>query len=261
MSCCCRCLKGRGDSSSSRSKPKGYDAKQPLPPVLASQSPGKFQSSLPPTSEGNRDFARIFFADKSKIYFIAPGMPSMRPLQPTTGPSSAHIGDLSDVVVERARELFGESLQQHLDQAMGSEAPDAEVVQTLITRAIASMTVNIAIDFALKMNLLPMFLQPAFLIVMLGQPLQAKAATYGFVAEQPNQINGDRPESKRTPFCVRLMSPDLLTATADDDLWKNWEVEYSAFEVCTTTISEAVKHDMPKVREAINTSSWEPLLR
>lgn len=164
------------------------------------------------------------------------------------------------MVVERATALFGESLQKQLQLALGSAAPDPEVVQTLISRAISSMTVNIAIDFALHMNLLPMFLQPAFLIVMLGQPLQAKAATYGFVAELPHQIDGDRPESKRTPFCVRLMSPDLLTDEPDEDLGKNWEVDYNAFEVCTTTITEAIAKDMPKVREAIKMSSWEPLL-
>merc|ERR1719343_410682 len=99
------------------------------------------------------------------------------------------------------------------------------------------------------MKLLPMFLQPIFLIVILGQPLQAKAATYGFVAERPQQVLGDRPETKRTPFCVRLMSPDLLSTVADEDLSKNWELEYSAMEVQTSTITQAVEMDMPKVRE------------
>lgn len=239
----------------------GKGAKEALPPLLAAATAGRFQSQLPPKSEGHRDFARIFFADERKIYVFAPGMPSMRPLQPTTGPSSAHIGDMSEQVVNMAVSLFSESLQMHLRQALGSSAPDSDVQEILVSRAIASMTVNIAIDFALHMKLLPMFLQPAFLILVMGKPLQARAVSYGFVAERPQQICGDRPESKRTPFCVRLMSPNLLTATADEDLCKNWEVEYSAMEVFTSTITQAVEMDMPKIREAINTSTWDPLLR
>merc|ERR1719291_82162 len=113
----------------------------------------------------------------------------------------------------------------------------AELLETLALRAIASMTVNVGIDFAVQMKLMPMFLQPAFLIVLLGEPLQARAATYGFVAERPQQICGDRPESKRTPFCVRLLSPDLLAVSGEEDC-KNWEVQYSAMEVHTSTITQ-----------------------
>merc|ERR1719336_3676852 len=118
---CCPCCGGSKRYSSARKLRSGsFDGKEPLPAKLATQSTGKFQSSLPPVSEGRRDFARIFFADQRKIYFFAPGMQSMRPLQPTAGPSSAHIGDMSDLVVERATSLFGESLQMHLKQALGS---------------------------------------------------------------------------------------------------------------------------------------------
>merc|ERR1740121_2611667 len=110
------------------------------------------------------------------------------------------------------------------------------------------------------MNLMPTFLQPAFVVAVVGQPLQAKTATYGFIAERPDQISGDRPESKRTPFCVRLTSPDLLAAESDADVANNWEVDYNAFEMCTASITQAIEMDMPKVREAIQTSCWRPLL-
>jgi len=235
--------------------------KDALPSMLAAASVGRFQSALPPTSEGRRDFARIFFASEQKIFVVAHGMPSMRPLQPSTGPSSAHIGDMSEQVVERAVALFGDSLKSQLSQAFGGTGLETGLLDTLIARSIDSMTVNIAIDFALKMKLLPMFLQPAFLIVLLGEPLQARAATYGFVAESPKQISGDRPESKRTPFCVRLLSPNLLASDTGEDISKNWEVEYSAMEVRTSTITQAVEMDMPKIREAIKTSTWDPLRR
>lgn len=88
------------------------------------------------------------------------------------------------------------------------------------------------------MKLLPTFLQPFFLIIVLGDLSEARAATYGFVAERPQQIEGDRPESKRTPFCVRLLSPDLLAS--DEAEAKNWEVEYHVQEVQTSTIMQAI---------------------
>lgn len=230
--------------------------RDPLPAALAVASSGRFQSALPPESEGRRDFARIFFADQRKIFIIAKNMPSMRPLQPTAGPSSAHIGDLSEQVIERAESLFKESLLVHLKQACPSAA-DASMVETLRKRAMAAMTVNVGVDFALHMKLLPTFLQPFFLIIVLGDLSEARAATYGFVAERPQQIEGDRPESKRTPFCVRLLSPDLLAS--DEAEAKNWEVEYNVREVQTSTIMQAVEMDAPKLRESLAAERWEPL--
>mmetsp|Transcript_112829 Transcript_112829/g.325956 ORF Transcript_112829/g.325956 Transcript_112829/m.325956 type:complete len:259 (+) Transcript_112829:71-847(+) len=238
--------------------------KESLPASLSKSAAGRFQSALPPICEGRRDFARIFFANERKIFVVAPGMPSMRPIQPTTGPSSAHIGDMSEQVVERAVALFTESLSIQLSQAFGGVALEEQVFRTLIDRAIASMTVNIAIDFALQMKLLPMFMQPAFLIVLLGDPVEARAATYGFVAETPQQISGDRPESKRTPFCVRLLSPNLLEPSAAGGAGEpcnKWEVQYSAMAVHTSTITQVLEMDMPKVREAIHQSRWDPLHR
>jgi len=233
--------------------------KEPLPAALAAASQGRFQSALSPISEGRRDFARIFFADERKIFVIAQGMPSMRPLQPTSnGMSKASVGDMSEQVVSRAEGLFRESLSLHLDQAL-SARPDPDLLEKLLARAIAAMTVNVGVDFALQMRLLPTFLQPVFLIIVLGDLAEARAATYGFVAERPQQIVGDRPESKRTPFCVRLLSPNLLDEAALED-GNKWEVEYSAMEVRTSTCTQAVEMDMPKVREAINSQTWDPLL-
>jgi len=241
--------------------------KEPLPASLAAASRGRFQSALPPSSEGRRDFARIFFANERKIFLITKGMPSMRPLQPALGPSSAHIGDLNEQVVERAEALFTERFVQQLSQAMET-APDPGVMELLCHRAMAAMTVNVGFDFAVQMKLMPAFLQPFFLIVVLGDSdcspllggqLEARAATYGFVAESPTQVAGDRPESKRTPFCVRLLSQDLLTGS-EDKVKNNWEVEYSVRTVQSATIQKAVEMEMQSVRDAINASRWELML-
>merc|ERR1712179_395703 len=115
------------------------------------------------------------------------------------------------------------------------------------------MTVNIGLDFALHMEMMPTFLQPFFLVIVLGEPMEARVATYGFVAQRPDQITGDRPESKRTPFCVRLLSPNLMAEVDGQNseaYGQNWEVDYTIQEVRTTAIMQAVEGDMNKVREA-----------
>eukprot|EP00439_Symbiodinium_sp_Y106_P073249 s1740_g13.t1 len=85
----------------------------------------------------------------------------------------------------------------------------------------------------------------------------ARAATYGFVAEMPTQIVGDRPESKRTPFCVRLLSPDLLSAAVDTA--KNWEVEYSLREIRSATTRQVVESDMEALRKSLSSGRWDDL--
>eukprot|EP00435_Cladocopium_sp_Y103_P035226 s515_g9.t1 len=83
----------------------------------------------------------------------------------------------------------------------------------------------------------------------------ARAATYGFVAEHHKHIYGDRPESKRTPFCVRLLSPDLI---ASEDT-KSWELEYSLREIRTATIRQAVEADLEGLRKSISSGKWDDL--
>jgi len=228
--------------------------KEPLPASLAAASRGRFQSSLPSFAEGRRDFARIFLPGR-QIFIWTPDMPNIRPLKPSAGPSSAHIGDLNELAVAKAEELFRDSLTAQLTQACGGSAPPAKLVDLLSRRAMRAMTVNVGIDFATKMDLLPTFLQPFFLIIVLSDLSEARAATYGFVAANTKQIVGDRPESKRTPFCVRLLSPDLLSASEDSI---DWEVEYSVRELRKVqTILQAVEMDMPKVRDAMRKGRWE----
>lgn len=250
-------LKGGGFKGKDSGRGGGAAAVS-LPPTLKAQPTGRFASALPPTGEGRRDFARIFFANERKIFIAAAGMPSMRPLQPTTGPSSAHIGDLSEQVVAVAEGLFTDCLTNQLVRASGT-APEPETVETLRGLAVLAMTVNVGMDFALHMQLLPTFLQPFFLIIVLGQPLEARVATYGFVAAEPQHIVGDRPESKRTPFCVRLLSPNLLGDAAEADA-SNWLVRYSVREVRAASVMQAVEMEMGQVREATSTGRWEPLL-
>lgn len=226
-----------------------------LPANLAAVSTGTFETSLADVSEGRRDFARTFFSQQCRIFIMAPGMPSMRPVQATKQSASYNIGQMDDAVMRLAEELFTESLLEYLKQACGGD-PEMEVVNILKKRVMAAMTVNIGLDFTRHMKLLPQLLQPLVLIVVMGKISEARTATYGFVAERNEQIQGDRPESKRTPICVRLVSPDLLTPK--EDAKAQWQVEYTLKGVKTSTIMQAVEMELPSLRQAISSQQWDP---
>lgn len=257
MGCGCGTAKA-GQTHDPRVAPKPQRIE--LPAALAAVSKGRFRSALPKGDEGPRDFARIFFASERKIFLFAKGMQSMRPLQPTSNPSSVNIGDLNEYVVERADRLFTESLAAQLDQVC-STTPEPTLVEKLCSRAAAAMTVNVGLDFALHLQLMPTFLQPLFLIIILGELAEARAVTYGFVADQRKHIFGDRPDSKHTPFCVRLLSPNLLVPPEEEEeLETCWEVDYSIRSVQTPTIRQAVDMEIDLVRESIRLNSWDPLV-
>ncbi|CAJ1350428.1 unnamed protein product, partial [Effrenium voratum] len=162
--------------------------KEPLPASLAKAPRGRFGGALPRLEEGRRDFARIFFADQRKIFFLGPNMTSMMPLQPTGGPSSAHIGDLNEQVVDKAETLFRESLVKQLEQAFGGP-PKEELLHMLVKRAMAATTVNVGIDFATTMQLMPTFLQPLFLLVVRGDGAAQEVRS---MAEAPENAPGAR---------------------------------------------------------------------
>mmetsp|Transcript_53004 Transcript_53004/g.124188 ORF Transcript_53004/g.124188 Transcript_53004/m.124188 type:complete len:262 (+) Transcript_53004:50-835(+) len=231
--------------------------KEPLPRCLVGRPYGKFISALPPLNEGRRDFARIFFANERKIFFLTKDMPSMRPLQASAGPSNANIGDLSEQVVERACSLFYDALTGSLAQAFNS-APDPVVVDKVHHKAMSAMSVNVGVDFALQMQLMPMFLQAVFVLLVFGDMQEARIATYGFVAADPKQVKGDRPESKRSPFYVRLLSPNLITAREEDA--HRWEVSYVAQTASITTIMQAVEAEVRHLRDAVSAGSAASLM-
>jgi len=191
-------------------------------------------------------------ANERKIFLMAKGFQSPKPLQVTSGPSQTNIGDLNSEVISKAMALFEERLGEALQQVSARAEGEAGRLRDL---AISAINVSGGIDFATHMELMPMFLQPVFVLVVLGDMEEAHMMTYGFIAETPHQVEGDRPEAKRTSFCVRLVSPNLL---APPDAAK--EVWYSVRNVHTTAMSQVVDGDVDLMRLAATSSSLEPLV-
>lgn len=121
------------------------------------------------------------------------------------------------------------------------------------------MSGSIGVEFSQHVGLLPMFMQPMFVLLILGGsgdvPIQMRMLTYGFVASSLAQTSEGRPDSKSSQFCARLASPDLLKADVGD-AGKCWEWDYSVYRVKAATIKEAVERDGARLREAISCGRW-----
>lgn len=236
-----------------------------LAPSFAMRPRGTFESRAAPEQEVLRDFARIFLASERRLFVMARGMVSMRSLQQGSGASfptprvGASAGDLDANVLRNARKAFCEALTQRLGAA-GAPALDEEALDRLGTHVATAMSASVGVDFALGAGLLPTLLQPLYVLVILDgcglEPLQARMLVYGFVAGHMGHVTSNDPDSKCTPFCACLMSPDLLTGTEEHVASPSWTWEYSVRKVSTTTIREAAERDAQLLRDMVKMGRW-----
>lgn len=245
---------GAGKQKNGNGKIHSKQGAEPLPPMVQATPCGHFESTSAGSDEGRRDFARIFFANERKIFAMFGDFQGPKPIQVTAQPSSTHVGDLSSTVVEKAALIFAERLGAVFESAAIMKPPNLE---DLVDQIMAQTTVNVGIDFASQMALVPMFLQPVFVVMGLGEPLQVRVLTYGFFAEKPQQVVGDRPDSKRSPFVVRLCSPVVGSSQASPG--GKVTISYRAWPVQAATTGQVVSDDAEMLRKAISMGSWEPL--
>lgn len=228
---------------------------------LVARPHGHFMSTLAPGPEALRDFARVFLSrgQSRKVYIMARGMVSLRPLQLSAGLGTAAVGELHEGMVGEAQTLFIDALTQWL-LSVGAPLVPSEEQQRLCGAAAAAMSGSVGIDFSQHVGLLPTFMQPMFVLLILGGSRevlpQMRLLTYGFVAGSCTQVSAGSPESKNTPFCARLTSPDLLSADVVT-AGSCWEWEYSVYRVRTTNIREAAERDAACLREAISSGRWK----
>lgn len=227
---------------------------------LVARPHGHFMSSVAPGPEALRDFARVFLSrgQSRKVYIMARGMVSLRPLQLSAGLGTAAVGELPEGIAAKAQMLFIDALSQWL-LSVGAPPVPTEEQHPLCEAVAAAMSGSVGIDFSQHAGLLPTFMQPMFVLLILGGSRevlpQMRLLTYGFVAGCCSQVSAGSPESKHTPFCARLTSPDLLAAdvgTADSC----WEWEYNVYRVRTTNIREAAERDAARLRAAIGSGKW-----
>lgn len=220
--------------------------------------------------ENRRDFARVIYANKPNLFVLtraSRGGP--QPLMLSSGPASSHVGDLGPEVLEKAvvlfKELLGKAFAPLGEQA---EAQVSGQKDALVAELVSRISVNSVLDFVLEMGLLPCLLQPLFLVCVTDKPkLSVRIVQYGFVAGAQSDVVGDRPEEKRTPFCVRLVSPDLAavadgngSASGSSSRSPSSSWSYFARHVSVTSVVQAMTEDVSLLRRILQSGDWAPLM-
>lgn len=213
---------------------------------LLPQPSGRFRGSVACRSEVARDFARLALARTQRVFVAFGGSAGLRPLQ--LGPSLAKASEGGAESSEWARRSLKEGLAEQLQTLSGTRVGDG-VLGKLCDQAVAAMSAGIGVDFAAQVGLLPCFLQPLFVLsiagALCGAALEARVLVYGYVASKQEHVVGDRgPDSKYTPWCACLGSPDLLACASE--VGAGWDWEYGVHEVRAKTIRRAVEHEVPR---------------
>lgn len=200
----------------SRMDPAAHPSLQ-LPSLLASQPRGSYHFDVRPGQEACRDFARIFgmAEHEPKLFMMCPGLEIPKPLRST----SAFAGDLNaEVITDAMREC-----RQHVEAilAASSDGCAAQCLTNEVFERIAALaSTATGLAFAEERGVLRCFLQPIYVILCMGNPLQIRILTYGYVAESAEEVMGERPSRKWTPFLARLLSPEVSQETDGDILYE-----------------------------------------
>lgn len=219
---------------------------------------GSFSSKVATGREAERDFARIVLAPGRRIFLVAKGAADMRPLR--FGPSLAHASSRDSHSSRWVQTSLREGLARQLRE-IGSLLLDRALEEAVCSRAVLAMSASVGVAFAIHVGLLPQLLQPLYILVLIeardGSLAQARVLVAGFVCKKAEQIVGDRPESKRTPWLALLASPDLLTSLVEPEA--EWEWEYRVREACADAVTDAVMCDTSCLQDAVVSGTWSGL--
>jgi len=216
-----------------------------LPGKLACKPKDKYDTAPQANLDARRDFARLISKDP-QVFLMCPSFSVPQPLCSPDGAS----GDWSDEAVDVVIRKFQAQVQATLQSVGEPELPD-HVFHEIISYA----AVGRGIDFATQQDLLPIFLQPSYIIVCFGEPWQVRLLAYGYVAGKPLDISGDRPANKSTPFLARLVSPELaLQADSSRD------TTYEASNARSTSMVECMASDSALLHEVVASCRWEGIL-
>lgn len=183
-----------------------------VPGMLAIKPQGtwKLNQQLQFGDEACRDFARLFQAGSASRLFLlcTPSNSTSLPLLQKLGTGSVAPGDLSADAVANAFQKFSEQLNCACSvEQRTSELLPSVVIQRIVAYAAASAGFKSLLVGDLE--ILPVLLQPTYVIVVLSAAAQVRLLTYGYIAEDHEQIWGDRPDQKRTAFALQIISPEL----------------------------------------------------
>lgn len=249
------------------------DVADPAPPRLIhisgalqeaplSKPRGAFCSKVATASELGRDFARVMLASGRRLFLVAHNTDGPQSLALDPGLTSADEGACGHT--DWVKASFRAGLEQQLLSTTASPLGEAALA-ALCERLVAAMSASIGVDFAAHVGLQPAFLQPLFILLVLGSgcsrgaALPVRVVCCGFVAGGPGDVQGDRPDAKFTPWCASLASPDLRSVSSEAGA--SWQWEYSVRGTDgSVRIQDAMHCDLLHMQAAAVSGTWPGLL-
>lgn len=212
---------------------KGESKLPELPPGLRLQPQGELSVPLP---VGNEAWAEAF-RDLSRVLqggcvFVI----GRQRLYPLHAPSPSAVGRMDDQTSSAALELIAASIRDELLaqgvglSATGNTKPtpwrrsgsqyacgsaemdrlvDPQILKELSLQVAAHVSVGPGVQLTIARGLPPALWQPTFTLCI-GDG-QVRVLTFAFVGAP---VTGDRPDRKRTPFCLRIATGDLVRAAS-----------------------------------------------
>lgn len=164
---------------------------------------------------------------------------------------------------EEAPSALAERLREALLQACGPgaapEGPRLGRLAEQLARAVAADrgAMAAAVGLALAPAAQPPLplLQPVCILVCLGQPLEFRLLTYGFVPSGPVQVQDAAPEDGAPQCLVRLLSPELSAGPVEGQVF-----HYFVQPARAASMASCLEPELSIWREAVRVGQWSPLL-
>jgi hypothetical protein len=157
----------------------------------------------------------LFLAGSNAMFVLTPQLEEPRKLQATEQSSTVSIGDLSEEVLNLAEERFKDSLSALLGEERGNTPWSSRIATSL------SVSGSGVMEFLEMRHLMPTFFQPRFLL-FIDSDSSVRIMTYGFVAQDMAEVRGERPDTKCSPFLMRITSEDLSQPEKDERRIEYW---------------------------------------
>jgi hypothetical protein len=149
------------------------------------------------------------------MFVLTPQLEEPRKLQATEQSSTVSIGDLSEEVLALAEERFKDSLREVLGGEKGNTPWSSRIATSL------SVSGSGVMEFLEMRHMMPTFFQPRFLL-FIDSDNSVRIMTYGFVAQDIAEVRGARPDTKCSPFLMRITSEDLSQPEKDERMIEYW---------------------------------------
>ena len=253
-------------TSSSRRCTCGDGCAAPLPGRL--QLRGSYGYQMADADEAARDFARAFagcMGGKGDIMLLTVSDAEAAPPRPVVCAASAG-GDVNQRSVSAATDAFRAQVLAPALAAAGAAALAPALLGELSERLIGNLSVGAAMEALTQHGCAPAMHQNKFLLLV-GQD-SVRVLTYGYIGEP---VSGDRPDTKHTPFTLRLLTENLLSPPLEPEAEpesdgsgggaRGMTISYAVAGTGRGSMVDEVQRDAQRLHAAIASGEWEPVLR